>query len=290
VALAVYFGVFALKLAVFFATGITVILAEALHTLSDIFITSLLLLAAVWSRRQADAAYMFGYGRAQNIAALVAGTLFISFTSYKLYEESIPRLFGDEPGGFENVGLALGVVAVSMVLSAVPLLTLARQKARGPAARAQLVESVNDELGLLAALVGTLLAVSWNGYADPVASIAVATIIAFNAVGILRENAGLLLGRSPSAEYLADIERRARSVPGVMGVRDLRAEYVGPGVVHAGMHIEVRGDLSVEEANRIAGEVRLRVHEGPDPGYCVVGIEPATANGAVELGPSPRPM
>ncbi|MCC6960320.1 MAG: cation diffusion facilitator family transporter [Dehalococcoidia bacterium] len=232
-ALAVYGGVFAMKMAVFFATGITVIFAEALHTLSDIFITSLLLISAIWSRRNADAAYMFGYGRAQNIAALVAGTLFISFTSYTLYEESIPRLFGDEPGGFENVGLALGVVVVSMALSAIPLFTLFRQKTKGPAARAQLVESLNDELGLVAALVGMLLAVNVSGFADPIASIVVATIIAFNAVGILRDNAGLLLGRSPSADYLASIESRALSVPGVLAVRDLRAEYVGSGVVHA---------------------------------------------------------
>ena len=37
-----------------------------------------LLVAAVYSRRQADAVHMFGYGRAQNIAALVAATLQVS--------------------------------------------------------------------------------------------------------------------------------------------------------------------------------------------------------------------
>ena len=55
-----YLAVLAMKLAVYLMTGFMVLLAEALHTLSDIFITSLLLLAAVWSRRQADAKYMFG--------------------------------------------------------------------------------------------------------------------------------------------------------------------------------------------------------------------------------------
>jgi divalent metal cation (Fe/Co/Zn/Cd) transporter len=39
---------------------------------------------------------MFGHGRAENAAGLVAATLFISFTSYKFYEESIPRLFRAE--------------------------------------------------------------------------------------------------------------------------------------------------------------------------------------------------
>jgi cation diffusion facilitator family transporter len=277
VALGTYFGVFAMKLGVYFVTGLMVMLAEALHTLSDIFITSLLLLAALWSRRRADATYMFGYGRAQNVAALVAATLFISFTSYKLYEESIPRLFGDEPGDYENVGLAVGVLAVSMAISLAPLLTLALQKAKGAAARAQFIESTNDELGLLAALVGTLVAVSVSGYADPVASMVVATIIAYNALGLLRENAGLLLGRSPGPEFLAKVESLARSVDGVLGVRDLRAEYVGPDAVHAGMHIEVRRGLPIEEADRIAEEVRQLVHQGTDSGYCVIHVDAAQA-------------
>src|SRR5512134_796062 len=87
VALIAYVAVFALKLAAYFVTGVMVLLAEALHTLSDIFISSFLLIALVWSRRKADKVHMFGYGRAQNVAALVAATLFISFTSYKLFEE-----------------------------------------------------------------------------------------------------------------------------------------------------------------------------------------------------------
>jgi divalent metal cation (Fe/Co/Zn/Cd) transporter len=96
-ALVTYGVVFAIKLGAYFATGVTVVLAEALHTLSDIFISLFLLVALLWSRRKADAVHMFGYGRAQNVAALVAATLFISFSSYKLFEEALPRLFQPAP-------------------------------------------------------------------------------------------------------------------------------------------------------------------------------------------------
>jgi cation diffusion facilitator family transporter len=99
-ALAVYALVFAMKLAVYFMTGVMALLAEALHTLSDIFVSGFLLLAAYYSRKAADQLHMFGHGRAQNAAGLVAATLFISFTSYKLYEESIPRLFQKLSPGF----------------------------------------------------------------------------------------------------------------------------------------------------------------------------------------------
>jgi len=62
--LGVYIVIFGLKLAVYLMTGVLALFAEALHTLSDIFISGFLLLAAYYSRKAADQAHMFGYGRA----------------------------------------------------------------------------------------------------------------------------------------------------------------------------------------------------------------------------------
>ena len=57
-ALAAYLVVFAAKLSAYFATGVVALLAESLHTLNDIFISGFLLVAAVCSRKQADASHM----------------------------------------------------------------------------------------------------------------------------------------------------------------------------------------------------------------------------------------
>ncbi len=274
-AVGLYLFVFALKLAVYFMTGVMALLAEALHTLSDIFVSSFLLVAAIWSRKEADEVHMFGYGRAQNVAALVAATLFISFTSYKLYEEAIPRLFKPEAAAYQNLSLAIGVLAVSMLIAAIPLINLFRQKKKGAAAKAQLMELFNDEAGLLAALIGTLFVMRGEYIADPIAAIVVATIIAYNAVGLFRENMSFLLGRSPGAEFLAKVESTARSVKGVLGVHDVRAEHIGPDTVHVGMHIEVSKGTPIEEADRIAEEVREMVHRVVSGRYCVIHVDAA---------------
>src|SRR5659263_172925 len=96
-----YILVFAMKLTVYIMTGVMALFAEALHTLSDIFVSSFLLVAIIWSRKEADEIHMFGYGRAQNVAALVAATLFISFTSFELYREAIPRLFNPGEAAYQ---------------------------------------------------------------------------------------------------------------------------------------------------------------------------------------------
>jgi cation diffusion facilitator family transporter len=275
IAVGIYVLIFAMKLAVYFMTGVMAIFAEALHTLSDIFVSSFLLAATIWSRREADEVHMFGYGRAQNVAALVAATLFISFTSFELYREAIPRLFKPEETAYQNLPLAIGVIVISMLIAAIPLINMYRQKKHGAAARAQLTELFNDEFGLFAALAGTLFIMWGQPIADPIASIVVATIIAYNAIGLFRENLSFLLGRSPGPELLKTVEDLAHSVEGVLGVHELRAEYIGPDTIHVGMHIDVLRGTPIEEADRIAEEVRVSVHKSIKGGYCVIHMDAA---------------
>ena len=288
--LGLYAVIFVLKLGVYFFTGVLALLAEALHTLSDIFVAGFLLLALIWSRKEADEIHMFGYGRAQNVAALVAATLFVSFTSFKLYEEAIPKLFRAEETPYQNLALAVGVIVACMLLAATPLIGLFRQKNPGAAARAQLVELINDEVGLVAALTGTLFIMGGRSLADPIAAINVATIIAVNGIRLFLENLSVLVGRSPGPAFLARVERLARSVPGVSGIHELRAEYIGPDTVRAGMHIEVPRGLSIEAADRIADEVRQKVHQATGCRYCVIHVDPAKAEDTVPKEEAANPQ
>jgi ferrous-iron efflux pump FieF len=273
-ALGLYVVIFAMKLIVYLLSGVIGLLAEALHTLSDIFIAAFLLIAAYYSRRAADRVHMFGYGRAQNIAALVAATLFISFTSFELYREAIARLLVHESATFQNLRLAIGVLVLSMLIAAAPLVKLFRQKTRGAAAKAQYLELINDELGLLAALIGTVLVLVGEPIGDPLAAIVIATIIAINAVRLFRENMSILLGQAPSEEFMARLEGTARSVAGVLGTHGIKAEYIGPDVIHADIHIEVSSTLTLVEAHDIARKVDKLLEPMLGNGICEVHVDP----------------
>jgi Co/Zn/Cd efflux system component len=101
------------------------------------------------------------------VAALVAVTLFISFTSFELYKEAIPRLFQLHETAYQNLSLVIAVLIVSMIITASPMVMLFTQRASGAAAKAQFLELINDELGLLAVLVGTWFISRGQPIADP---------------------------------------------------------------------------------------------------------------------------
>jgi ferrous-iron efflux pump FieF len=251
-----YAIIMVIKLIAYFSTHVMALLAESFHSLSDLFISGFLLIALLWSRRGADRAHMFGHGRAQNVAALLAATLFLSFTSYKLYEESIPKLLHPASLSHQNLPIAIGVLVFSMLAALFPLASLILQKGLGASAKAQMIELINDELGVLAALVGTIFISMGYPMADPIATMIVATIIAINAIGIFRENLGLVIGKSPDPAYLEKIRQVAESTHGVLEVVGLMAEYIGPDSIHVDLEIKVSSGITIEEANEVVSKVR----------------------------------
>jgi len=85
IALLGYLILVVLQLATYLLTNILVLLAQALEMLSDVLISTFLLLSAFWSRKPADEFHMFGHGRAQNVAALISATILISFMSLETF-------------------------------------------------------------------------------------------------------------------------------------------------------------------------------------------------------------
>lgn len=273
-AVVLYAVVFALKMGAYLATGVMALLAEGLHTLSDIFVSGFLLASLQWSRKGPDEDHMFGHGRAQYAGGVVAATLFISFTGFELYREAIARLIYHGTEDHPHLGWAVGVLVLSMLIALAPLVSLARQKTRGAAAKAQLLELVNDQLGLLAALIGTLFIAGGRPLGDPIATLVVATVITVNGVHLFWENLLLLLGRSPGPGFLAEVEGLARSVESVRGVHRLRAQFLAPDAVHIEMHITVPRGITIEAANEISKEVSRRILAATTCRDLIIHVDP----------------
>jgi cation diffusion facilitator family transporter len=276
IALTGYLILVILQLATYFFTNILVLLAQALEMLSDVLISTFLLLSAYWSRKPADEFHMFGHGRAQNVAAMVSATILVSFMSLETFREAIPKFFQTEASEFQNVNLALIMILVGMFVVAIPIIGILKVKAKGASTKAQFVALLKDEFSYIAALIAVVLVAQGYYWADPLASTIVATFIAFSGVYLFKDNVHYLVGRAPSKQFMEKVESTARSVKGVLGVHDLMAEYVGPNIVHAGLHIEVAKGTSIEEADRIAEEVKERVSQETGCQHCVIHVDPAS--------------
>nr|MDO8081343.1 cation diffusion facilitator family transporter [Candidatus Freyarchaeota archaeon] len=275
IALVGYLALVVVQLVTYFFTNITVMLAQALEMLSDVLISAFLLLSIFWSRKPADEFHMFGHGRAQNVAALVSATILISFMSIETFREAIPKFFEAEGSSSQSINLAMIVILVGMLVVAVPTIDILKAKTRGASLKAQFVSLLKDEFSYVVTLVAVFLVSEGYPLADPLASTIVASIIAISGVYLFKDNFHYLVGRAPSKQFMEKVKLTAKSVRGVLGVHDLRAEYVGPDIIHTGFHIEVAKGTPIEEADRIAEEVNEKVSRETGCQHCVIHVDPA---------------
>ena len=130
---------------------------------------------------------------------------------------------------------------------------------KSPALEADGVHSRIDALVSAGAFLGVLA--SWRGLqlADPVAGLLITAMILYILAGTIRQ----LFYRMMDAvdpELLDEIEAHARAVPGVLGIHDVNARWVGRELAIV-MHVDVDPKLSLKDAHALASKVEKEVGE-----------------------------
>lgn len=250
------------------------VLALALHSLSDVVASGFLLLAELMLPRGGQPAHSLAAGRARSAAALLAATVTMSFISFRLAEEALGYLLNPRLAVYRTPELAFALVLGSMLAGCVPIVRALRQRRPRRLARlpgeAHIMGALNDELSLLVGLAGIVLLNHGLRYADAWAALAIALLIAANAVGLIRTHLHLLIGGPAGSVGQQRAAAVAGGVPGVRGVRVVDAEGDGERLLRATLYVRVAPGLPIEQATAIATAVEARLRADLGCPGCVV--------------------
>jgi len=242
------------KLVVGVLTGSLGILSEAVHSIFDLVASGFTLIAVRTARKPADTEHPYGHGRAETLAAFGEGVLLL-ITAAGIAFEAVRRL--TLGGGTVNpAGYAFGLLIATLVIESGRAAVLRRvgRAAQSEALQADATNRLSDVLatvGVIAGLIGVRMGFVW---ADSVAALLVAGIIA-RAAGLVAWRSGdILIDRAPAG---AEKEVRAaiESVPGVREVRSVRVRRSGPKLL-AEASVATARMLSLEAAGALVDEVK----------------------------------
>src|ERR1700688_758095 len=242
------------KLVVGLLTGSLGILSEAAHSLLDLAASIFTLVAVRTARKPADREHPYGHGRAENVAAFAEGILLL-ITAAGIAFEAIRRLAA---GGVSvnPAGYAFALLITTLVIEGGRAFVLRRvgRLASSDALLADATNRISDVLatvGVLVGLVGVRMGLTW---ADSVAALLVAVIIARAAAQLAWRSADILIDRAA-----VGAERQLRAaIQGVSGVREVRSVRVrrsGPNLI-GDASIATRRMLSVEAATALTDDVK----------------------------------
>lgn len=258
VSVAVNLGLSALQIAVGVLAKSQGLVADGLHSLSDLVADFVVLFANRHSQKAADEDHPYGHQRFENAASLVLGLLLLAVGAGMLWS-AVLKL--EQPETVQPVHVvALWVAGAALVakelLFRYMLAVATRVKssmlvANAWHARSDAASSLVVGLGIAGNLAG------WP-ILDPIAAAIVGFMVARMGWSFGWDALHDLMDRAVDDEEVAAIRRTLEETPGVAGVHDIRTRKMGDLIV-VDAHIEVDATLTVEQGHDIAVAARDRV-------------------------------
>ncbi|MFB6168256.1 MAG: cation diffusion facilitator family transporter [Haloferacaceae archaeon] len=254
VVLAVNLALVAAKGAVWAWSGSLAVGSEAVNSLADLAYSLVLVGGLYLTTQPPDNRHPHGHERIEPFVSLVVA-LGVFAAGALVFRSAVVTLLN---GSYGSVGGALpAAVLAASALAKAWLYRYCRrvgERHGSPAMVATALDNRADVLTATAALVGVLGAGVGVPVLDPLAAGVVAVGICYAGLDIVRDNVDYLVGGAPPEELREAILERALSHPQVHGAHDVIAHYVGP-EVDVSLHIEVEGDLTLDEAHEIESAV-----------------------------------
>lgn len=234
------------------------LVADAMHTLSDVAADFFVLYANRKGTEAADAEHPYGHGRFETAASLVLGLLLVA-TGIGILVAAVERL--QNVATLPPVGVAAIWAAVFTLAAKEGLfryMLAVAERLRSPMLIANAWHARADALSSLVVAAGVGGALLGFPFADAVAAIVVGGMIVKAGAGFAWDAMRELIDTGVAQEEVASIRATIRATPGVIGLHDLRTRRMAQKVL-IDAHVQVDGHISVSEGHRIGDEVRRRV-------------------------------
>ncbi len=234
------------------------LIADAVHSLSDLATDALVIFATRMGSAEADDDHPYGHVRFET-AATLALSLLLVIVAFGIMTDAVNRLF--TPDTLLRPGLlALVVAAVSIVANEILFqygMRVAR-KWRSPLLKANAWHHRSDAISSVVVLIGIGGAMSGLSYLDSVGAIVVAVMIAKIGWDLGWPSIRELVDTAAEPDTLDAIRTSIAEVEGVEALHLLRTRRMGENIL-IDVHIVVPPKVSVSEGHQTAERVRAHV-------------------------------
>jgi cation diffusion facilitator family transporter len=254
------------------------IIADGLHSLSDLASDIMVLWGVRAAKEPPDEDHHYGHFRYEAIVALLVGILLIG-AALLIAGEAIITI--SQPHGGVRNWFPFYMAVSSIVLKEL-LYWWTRavgRKYNNPAIIANAWHHRSDAFSSIAAAVGIAGALiggeRWS-FLDHLTAVLLAAFLVYIGGQIVRDAWQRLCDRAPGPDAQKQLKTVISRIPGVKSFHSFRARHSGSGNrIEMDVHIEVDPAISVQEGHEIASRVEQEIRRvNPDVGGIVVHIEP----------------
>jgi cation diffusion facilitator family transporter len=249
-----------LKISVGYVANSQALIADGVHSLSDLATDFMVLFAAKHGSKDADETHPYGHGRFETLATVALGIALIVVAGGIAWD-AIERLF--HPEALSQPGVWALVIAGASVVSKEWIyhytMRLAR-KLKSNMLRANAWHSRSDAVSSIVVMIGVGGTMAGLDYLDSVAAVIVGAMVAKIGWDLVWQSVHELVDTAIDPERVEVIRQEVLRVGGVRELHMLRTRQMG-GEALVDVHVLVDPRLSVSEGHHIGETVRRRLIE-----------------------------
>jgi len=240
-----------------FVSGSRALIADALHSTTDIIGSVVILLAVKIANKPPDEEHPYGHGKAENIASIIVALLLI-VVGVEVSISSVKVFFGDIPKAPGNIAIYILIAAIVIKELLFYYKYWLGKKYKSPALISEAWHHRSDSLSSLAALIGVGLAVlgeylhiHWLIYGDAIAGIIVSIIVIKVGYELAKDSANVVLEKVLDKNEIKKYEETVYKVDGVIEINELLARTHGSYIV-IDLKLSVDPNITVKQGHDIA--------------------------------------
>lgn len=243
-----------IKIATGFLANSQALVADGIHSLSDLGTDIIVLIAAKHANREADENHPYGHGRIETLATVILGISLIAIAIGICIDAAIKLV--DQQYLMPTM-IALIVAMISIVAKeAIYHYTMHyARKIRSKMLEANAWHSRSDSISSVVVVIGILGTMAGFESLDAIAAIAVACIILALGWKFVWHSIRELVDTALDPDEIEKINQTIKQVGGVKDSHFLRTRSMGADAL-VDVHIQVDSELSVSEGHAISETVR----------------------------------
>jgi cation diffusion facilitator family transporter len=234
------------------------LIADGIHSLSDLATDFLVLFAAKHAHREADDEHPYGHGRIETVATVVLGVSLVAVAIGISYD-AVRRLMTPElllhPGWMALLVAVISVLSKELIYQ---YTARAARRLRSKMLHANAWHSRSDAISSIIVVIGVVATMLGYPSFDALAAVAVALMVAKIGWDLLWQSLQELIDTALDPERVEAIRETIMAVDGVRTCHMLRTRHSGSDAL-VDVHIQVDPALSVSEGHQIGEAVRWRL-------------------------------
>jgi len=249
-----------IKLVIGIASGSVAVLASAIDSVLDMFVSIFNYFAIANSEKPADKTFNYGRGRVEALASVIEGTIITVSGLFLLYQ-AVKKAINGEVSQYMDTSIIVMIISLFITVFLVMYLNKVAKKTGSMVIKADALHYKTDVYTNAAVLVSLVL-VNFTGFEiiDVIVGSAIALFIIYSAYELIHDGILVLLDRAVDDDIVLEIEKIINNNERVNAHHLLKTREAGH-QTFVEVHLVFDCVITLMDAHRASDDIERRIRE-----------------------------